>query len=353
MLNKLNLPCAYIGTIGFYINDEVRVLQNTTPDILSLYQMLDECHTKGIKYVSMEVSSHALALNRIEGLTFDYAIYTNLTQDHLDFHKDMDSYAASKQLLFKLLKAKGRAIINNDDEYCEVMKLSNYITYGFNNSDYQLQKYSIDNNQTVFTFKHDEKEYSVYSPLLGKYNVYNLLTMIVVAHEEGYKFDQIIKEIPMLQAPAGRMDTIFYKDNKIIVDFAHTPDAVFNVLNAIKEFAKGQIYSIIGCGGNRDKTKRPKMAFYALTMSDKVIFTNDNPRFEDPDEIIKDMLHNNVKTNYEVITDRKKAIERGIELLDKNDILVILGKGHENYQIINDEKHYHNDMEYVLKICRG
>jgi UDP-N-acetylmuramoyl-L-alanyl-D-glutamate--2,6-diaminopimelate ligase len=149
------------------------------------------------------------------------------------------------------------------------------------------------------------------------------------------------------------MDTIIYNDNKIIIDYAHTPDAVFNILNAVKEFSKGRIYSIIGCGGNRDKTKRPKMAFYALTLSNEVIITTDNPRFEDPLNIINDMLHNNIQNNYEVIIDRKDAIKRGIELLDVNDTLVILGKGHEDYQIINGEKLYHNDKEYVLKICRG
>lgn len=353
MLNKLNIPCAYIGTIGFYMKDTIKVLENTTPDILSIYQMLNECKENGIKYVAMEVSSHALALNRIEGLTFDYTVYTNLTQDHLDFHKDMNEYALIKQKLFKLIKDDGKAVINNDDEYSDVMKIKNYITYGFSKADYQLLNYSIENNNTIFTFRHEDIEYIVKSPLLGKYNIYNLLTMIIVLHEEGLTLPDIINKIPILKAPAGRMDTVYYNDNKIIIDYAHTPDAVFNILNAIKEFSNGRIYSIIGCGGNRDKTKRPKMTFYAVAMCDKVIITNDNPRFENPSDIIDDMLHNSVKDNYEVIPNREEAIKRGVELLTKDDILVILGKGHEDYQIINDEKIHHNDKEYVLKICRG
>jgi len=353
MLNKLNIPCAYIGTIGFYMKDDIRVLENTTPDILSLYQMLDECKENGIKYVALEVSSHALAFNRIDGLTFDYAIYSNLTEEHLDFHKTMEDYAHTKQKLFHLLKSIGKSIINEDDDYAKDMKVNNYLTYGFNKSDYQILKSIVENDNTTFSFRYNNNKHTVKSPLLGRHNIYNLLTMIIVLHEEGISFSEIINKIPILKAPAGRMDTVFYNDNKIIVDYAHTPDAVFNILNAVKEFSNGRIYSIIGCGGNRDKTKRPKMTFYALAMCDKVIITNDNPRFENPDEIIKDMLHNNIKDNYEIIPNREEAISRGIELLTKDDILVILGKGHENYQIINDQRLYHNDKEYVLKICRG
>lgn len=350
MLNKLNRSCAYIGTIGFYIQDDIKVLENTTPDILALYQMLYECKQKGIEYVALEVSSHAIALRRIEGLKFDYAIYTNLTQDHLDFHYTMDNYALTKQKLFKVTN---KSIINNDDEYSNLMKIDSYVTYGFNQSDYQILNYDIKNNKTIFTFRHNDIEYTVNSPLLGRYNVYNLLTAIIFLHQEGFKMNDIIDIIPILKAPAGRMDIVFYHDNRIIIDYAHTPDAVFNILNEVKEFSNGTLYSIIGCGGNRDKTKRSKMTFYALALSDKVIITSDNPRFEDPMEIVNDMLRNNFKNNYEIIIDREEAINRGISLLDKDDILVILGKGHENYQVIKNERKHHNDKEYVLKICRG
>ena len=353
MLNMLNKPTAYIGTIGFYIKDKIIELENTTPDILTTYQLLEECVNNNIKYVSMEVSSHALALNRIKFLEFDYAIFTNLTQDHLDFHHDLDNYAITKQKLFKLLKDDGIGIINNDDNYAYLMKINNYITYGFNKSDYHIKDYIIKKDLLEFRFKYQKKLYKVNSYLLGKYNIYNLLTMIITVHKEGISLSDITQKIPLLKNPNGRMDTIIYNNNRIIIDYAHTPDAILNVLNAVKEFSNAKIYSIIGCGGNRDKTKRPLMANYALNICDKVIITNDNPRFENPFEIVKDMLHNNEKDNYEIILNREEAIKRGIEMLNSNDTLVILGKGHENYQIINDEKIYHNDKETVIKIIKG
>jgi UDP-N-acetylmuramoyl-L-alanyl-D-glutamate--2,6-diaminopimelate ligase len=168
----------------------------------------------------------------------------------------------------------------------------------------------------------------------------------------GYPLNEIIDKVPILKAPPGRIDIINYKNNKIIVDYAHTPDAVFSIISTVKEFSNGKIYSIIGCGGNRDKTKRNKMTFYATSLSDKVIITSDNPRFEDPNDIVKDMLKDIIKTNYEVLIDRKDAIKRGIALLNKNDILLVLGKGHEDYQIINDKRLYHSDKEYILELCK-
>lgn len=354
MLNKSNIPCAYIGTIGCYIKDKIIKLSNTTPDILELYTLLLQCYEEGIKYVVMEVSSHALDLKRVAGLEFNYAIYTNLTVDHLDYHHDLDSYAECKQKLFYMLKKDGIAIINNDDKYKKIMLVhSNNNTYGFKKgSDYQLISFNNNNTQTNFTFKYEYKTYNVTSPLLGQYNVYNILTMIITLHKIGLSLSEIIEKVPILKAPPGRMDTITHQKKTIIVDYAHTPDAVFNVLTTIKEFSKGRIYSIIGCGGNRDKTKRSKMAFYATCLSDHVIITSDNPRNEDPIDIVKDMLKGIVKTNYEVVIDRKDAIKRGINILNDNDILIILGKGHEDYQIIGDQKLYHNDKQYVLELCK-
>ncbi len=353
MLNKMNIPCAYIGTIGFYLKDEVFNLDNTTPDVLELYQLLLKCYQADIKYVVMEVSSHALSLNRLGKIKLDYGIFTNLTVDHLDYHNNLEEYAKCKQKLFYMIKDNGVAIVNNDDNYSEMMKIyPKTITYGFKESDYQIIKYQMNQNKTKFNFKYKDQIYNVNTIIVGQYNVYNLLTMIITLHQEGFNLEDIINKILVLKAPPGRMDTVNYKNNKVIIDYAHTPDAIFNVLNAVKQFSKGNIYSIIGCGGNRDKTKRSRMTFYATELSNFVIITSDNPRNEDPYEIVKDMLDNNVKDNYKVIIDRKQAIKWGISLLDNNDILVILGKGHENYQIIGDNKLYHNDKEYVLKLCK-
>ena len=189
--------------------------------------------------------------------------------------------------------------------------------------------------------------------LLGKHNIYNLMALIAVLDEFGIDNKEILRILGELDAPSGRLEVINYGNNKIIVDYAHTLDAVNNVLNTAKEFSTGKIYSIIGCGGDRDRTKRSPMLKGALELSDKVIVTNDNPRKEDPYNIVNDMLEGNKSaTNYEVILDRKQAIKRGISLLEENDTLMILGKGHENYQIIGDTKYHHDDKETVLQYIK-
>ncbi|MDD2489665.1 MAG: UDP-N-acetylmuramoyl-L-alanyl-D-glutamate--2,6-diaminopimelate ligase [Bacilli bacterium] len=353
MFNKMNIPCAYIGTIGFYLDNEVIELDNTTPDIIKLYEMLIKCYETKMKYVVMEVSSHALKQDRIGKLKFDYGIFTNLTPEHLDYHPDLNDYAVSKQKLFTNLNEEGKAIINIDSEYSDMMMVNKHnITYGYKTSNYQILDYKIKDMKTIFHIRYQNKTYEVITTIPGKYNIYNILTMIITLQQEKIKLTDIIKMTPILKAPPGRMDIINYKNNSIIIDYAHTPDAVFNVLNAIKEYADGKIYCLIGCGGNRDKSKRSKMGFYATTISDFAIITSDNPRYEKPEDIINDMLKGVTKDNYKVIIDRKEAIAYGVEQLNNKDILVILGKGHEDYQIIGDQKLHHSDKEYVLKICK-
>ena len=345
-LNKLNKKTSYIGTIGFHLDGVVTNLDNTTPDILTIYKLLLASYEAGVEYVCMEVSSHALKLGRVANLEFDFAIYSNITSDHLDFHNTIDDYVSSKQLLFKQVKKDGICIINKDDNYYEHMLLSsnNNITYGTNlASDYVIDKYSIKDNKTTFNL--DNTMYS--TNVLGKYNVYNITCLIILLELLKVDKSNIGLLVNSLNTPKGRMDSITYKDNLIIVDYAHTYDAVKKMLNTVKEFAKGKIYSIIGCGGNRDKTKRFPMALVSTNLSDYVIFTNDNPRFEDEKDIINDMTNNLTNYNYEIEYNRKEAIHKGIDLLDKNDILVILGKGHEDYQIIKDKRYYHDDKKEV------
>ena len=345
-LNKLNKKTSYIGTIGFHLDGVVTNLDNTTPDILTIYKLLLASYEAGVEYVCMEVSSHALKLGRVANLEFDFAIYSNITSDHLDFHNTIDDYVSSKQLLFKQVKKDGICIINKDDNYYEHMLLSsnNNITYGTNlTSDYVIDKYSIKDNKTTFNL--DNTMYS--TNVLGKYNVYNITCLIILLELLKVDKSNIGLLVNSLNTPKGRMDSITYKDNLIIVDYAHTYDAVKKMLNTVKEFAKGKIYSIIGCGGNRDKTKRFPMALVSTNLSDYVIFTNDNPRFEDEKDIINDMTNNLTNYNYEIEYNRKEAIHKGIDLLDKNDILVILGKGHEDYQIIKDKRYYHDDKKEV------
>lgn len=347
-LRMLNIKSAYIGTIGFYLNGKEKELNNTTPDIYDLYEMLLEAKEKGCTHIVMEVSSHALYYNRVETLNFDYAIFTNLTRDHFDFHKTLELYALEKQKLFKKLKPNGKAIINIDDKYSTyfTLKENQNIFYGFTNSNYKIDDYKLFLNKTIFTVK--EKENINYeTTLIGKYNIYNLLACIAVLKEMG--FSNLQEIVLKLKPPIGRMDKIMYNDNIIIVDYAHTPDAVEKVLQNVNELTDGNIYTIIGCGGNRDKTKRPIMASIATKNSSYVIFTNDNPRDEEPIDIIKDMTKDIKNNNYEICLDRKEAIKKGMQLLKKNDILLVLGKGHENYQIIKGEKKYFDDKQIILE----
>lgn len=346
-LNDLGIKCAYIGTIGFYINDKIKDLNNTTPDILDLYEMLLNAKDNNCKYVVMEVSSHALSMNRVDSLEFDYAIFSNLTRDHLDYHNDMDNYLKAKQKLFTMLKNEKMAILNIDSPYYKdfLYENNNNISYGFNAGDYQVTDYHITLNGSKFTVNNTNYQ----TKLIGKHNIYNLLCVIILLNKIGIEELKVKEVISCLEAPTGRMDKINYKDNLIIIDYAHTPDAVNNILESVKELNSNHIYTIIGCGGNRDKTKRPIMGDIATKKSDYVIFTSDNPRNEEPNAIINDMIQKLDKNNYEIEINRVNAIIRGIHLLDKNDILLVLGKGHETYQIIGNKKIELDDKKIVLE----
>jgi len=337
-LNLLGDKCAYIGTIGFYINDKVRDLNNTTPDLIDLYEMILEAKKEGCTNIVMEVSSHSLDQRRVDAIKFNYALFTNLTKEHLNYHKDMNKYFKAKKRLLKLLKNNGKIIINDDDKYFKKIKRKS-IRIGFN-SKYKISDYKIKNN-TSFIF--NNKKYNM--KLLGIYNVYNMSFCIKVLECMGY--NNLNKIIKKLDPPSGRMEIVKYRNNSIIIDYAHTPDAVTKIISAVREFSKNKIYTIIGCGGNRDISKRPLMAEIATSLSDYVIFTSDNPRFENPLSILDDMTNKLENNNYEIVVNRKDAIKKGIHLLNNNDILLLLGKGHERYQIIEDKKIYFSDLEEV------
>lgn len=345
-LNNLGEKCAYIGTIGFYIEEKIKDLNNTTPDVLELYEMLIYAYEHKCTYVVMEVSSHALALNRVGNIKFDYALFSNLTRDHLDYHETMEKYLSEKKKLFSMLKNEKKAIINVDSPYYKnfCLETNQNILYGFNDGKYKVSDYktSLDGS----TFYVNDVKYS--TELIGKHNIYNLLCLISLLKEMGYDEDLIVTEVEKLECPRGRMEKIKCNDNLIIIDYAHTPDAVSNLIDSVIDLNSNHIYTIIGCGGNRDKKKRPIMADIATKKSDYVIFTSDNPRFENPKDIIDDMIEGLDKTNYEIEINRVKAIIRGIQLLNKNDILLVLGKGHETYQIIGNQKIDMDDRKIVL-----
>ena len=357
MLNKLGKKTAYIGTNGFYIGKFIKELPNTTPEIIDIYELLIEAKKEGCEYVCLEASSHGLDQNRLKGLKFDFAVFTNLTHEHLGYHKTMENYAKAKQKLFNMLRNNKYAIINNDDNYKDyfIVKGNNNITYSFTKGDYYIKEYNITLSHSTFSVVHNNENYTFSTKMLGKHNIYNSLVSIIILSKIGYTFEEINKVLNTVEGPIGRMENINYKNNNIIIDYAHTPDGIENVLKTTRELKPNKIITVIGCGGGTgsDREKRSEMGNLVLTMSNKTIFTNDNPRDEDPNQIINDLLKEKANDNYIIELDRKTAIKKGIEELTNNDILLILGKGHENYQIIGSNKTHFSDKETVQEIIKN
>ncbi len=351
LLNKLGIKSAYIGTIGFYLPEKHRELVNTTPDLYDLYEMLVEAASDDCEVVAMEVSSQALSNRRLEGLKFDYVGFTNLTQDHLDYHKTMEAYEKAKLELFKNLKNEGTAIINIDDKYGKDFILENNknILIGRNKADYQIEDIKLTNNHSTFKISHLDEIKEVCLPIPGTYNIYNYMNVYVICDLLGLDIDDVIKETLTLKAPTGRYQIVKNDKISVIIDYAHTPDAVLNIIKSVKEYAEGKIITLVGCGGDRDKTKRPIMGKIATENSDFVMFTSDNPRTENPDAILKDITEGLTKNNYKINPDRPSAIKEAINMLEEKDILLVLGKGHEDYQIIGKEKFHLSDYEEVKR----
>lgn len=348
MLKLLDVNVAYIGTLGLYYNNSFYSLDNTTPDILALNKIFSKLKKENITHVVMEVSSHALSQKRINGLTLSYAAFTNLSQDHLDYHQTMENYFKAKLKILKYLK--GPIVLNNDDSYANFFKkkTGKYITIG-TNSNYKLDNYKLYQAGTVINFEYQYNKYTIAIPLIGKHNIYNYLTAFALCSSMGYGILDIINITNSIQNIKGRNELIKASKGLIVIDYAHSPKAVEETLITYTELKKGKIITIIGCGGNRDKTKRPIMGQIATKYSDYVIFTSDNPRDEEPNAILNDITKDLDKDNYEVIESRTKAIKKGVKLLKKHDYLLILGKGHEDYQIIKNVKYHFDDKEEVLK----
>lgn len=346
MLLSLGKKAAYMGTIGFYMPGVKRELNNTTPEILDVYSMITEAIEAGCEYFVMEVSSHSLVQKRIEGLEFSIEAFSNLTEDHLDFHKTMENYLHAKMLILDQLK--GTIIVNSDDAYAKYFETKSYKTLGYNGKDYQILNYEETPKGTLITFKAD-KEYKVETNLKCKYNVYNYLTALGILNTLGFRIEDIINITKDINAPRGRCEQIRVRNSYAVIDYAHTPDAVEKIITSFLENKKGRIITIVGCGGDRDPLKRPIMGEIASRLSDYVIFTSDNPRTEDPNKILEDILKGVTKDNYEVEIDRPTAIRKGLDMLGDNDVLLILGKGHEDYQIIGHTKHHLDDLEEVKK----
>ncbi|MBE6155290.1 MAG: UDP-N-acetylmuramoyl-L-alanyl-D-glutamate--2,6-diaminopimelate ligase [Firmicutes bacterium] len=349
LLRKVGINVAYIGTIGFYYNDEFEKTANTTPDILSLYNNLFKAKEKGCQIVIIEASSIGLKEGRMAGLKFDAAVFTNLTHDHLDYHKTMKEYMIAKLELFRNLKKHGTAIVNIDSRYGKFFTVKKRtITYGFKDATIRCKKH--DESYSNITYVYNGNTYELQSPLFGKYNIYNAMASIGILLTLGIDIEKINEYYPTLEAPKGRINIIDYKTNKIIIDYAHTPDGLKQVLTSASKLTSGKTYVVFGCPGNRDRAKRPIMAKIADKYSDYFIITNDDPHYEDEMQIINDAIKGLESDKYDIIIDRKKAISKGIKLLKKDDTLLILGKGHEDSIIIKDKEIPHNDEKYVKEV---
>ena len=351
LLCSLGIKCAYIGTIGFYMGDENRSLPNTTVDIAELYELLLEANAKGYKHVALEASSQGLDIGRLNTIKFDVAAFTNLTEDHLDYHHTMENYAAAKKLLFEKLKSEGTAVINVDDGWADYFRPENRktVTFGFGPSDYRMVDFE-EKEATKLIYEHAGQMHKIKTKLLGRYNMYNLMTCFACVGALGTSAEEMDRLSFMLESPDGRMDRIQYKNAEIIIDYAHTPDAFEKILDEVRAFAGGKIYMVFGCTGDREREKRPVMVEIALSRCSRAILTVDDIHGEDPEQIFADMLAENKRTNYEVCINRKDAIRKAMTLLKEGDVLLILGKGHEKFIAADSGNIPHNDRQAVLDI---
>lgn len=350
LLNLLGENVAYMGTLGFKYKNEDITLENTTPDILTIYKILLSAIKKGCQIFIMEISSHALSYERIYGLELDYIGFTNLTEDHLDYHKTMANYLNTKLKILDYLSLNGKLLVNIDDDASKkfLEKNNGGFTIGIK-GDLSIKDFTISPDKTKIKFNYQNKDYQVTTNLISKFNVYNYLTAVGILILMNYDLLKIIELTKYLKAPKGRCETYKVNNGYAVVDFAHTPDAVQKVIMAYNELKQNRLITILGCGGDRDPLKRPLMGGIATTLSDYTILTNDNPRTEDPQKIMADILKGVKSKKYEIILDRRLAIKKGIDMMEKDDILLVLGKGHENYQIIGHQKFHLDDVEEIKK----
>ena len=362
VFKRFGIDIGVIGTINYRYGNVVIDAPNTTPQSLDLFKMMSEMVAQNIKYLIMEVSSHALVLGRVKDIEFDIAVWTNLTQDHLDFHKNIENYFNAKYILFSSLKnneknSKKYAIINSDDFYGkkiieQLQKNINILTYSVEDktADFNAYNLILTNLGSSFELKSIYGNKKIQISHIGLHNVYNILAVICICKVVNFDFDKLTFEIEKTSPAPGRFEKIISekKGITVIVDYAHTDDALKNVISSIKNLSPKRLITVFGCGGNRDKTKRPKMAKVACLMSDFVFITSDNPREEDPVEITKDIEKGAIETgknNYKIIVDRRQAIKQAISFAQKGDVVLLAGKGHETYQIIGRNKIHFDDRQ--------
>ncbi len=370
VLNHFGMKTGVLGTINHHCGEKVWASELTTPDAVTLQKRLRDFLALDAKAVTFEVSSHALDQDRVMGVPFNCAVFTNLTRDHLDYHKTMEAYFAAKEKLFALLQPNSRhepiyAIININDEWGRKLHVSPYAqtwTYGEAQSDFQFQIFEIHYSGTKFKLKTPRGETNVNIRLPGRHNVYNSVAAMAVGLAAGASLPTVVEAIEAFAGVPGRLERVpTPRDRHVFVDYAHTDDALKTVLSNLNYIraqskAKGAIITVFGCGGDRDKGKRPLMAQAAVAQSDTVYITSDNPRTEEPMAIIQDILTGvpkellNSKVFVEV--ERRAAIRKAIGSATPNDVVLIAGKGHEDYQIIGNVKHEFSDLKVAQEILQ-
>ncbi|GAB6887009.1 UDP-N-acetylmuramoyl-L-alanyl-D-glutamate--2,6-diaminopimelate ligase [Desulfothermus okinawensis JCM 13304] len=359
LLTHVGLKVGVIGTVNYRWLDYVEDSVLTTPGCMKLHEIIAKMRSQGVDAIIMEVSSHGLAQDRVAGLKFDFAVFTNLTQDHLDYHRDMEDYFSAKaKLFYKYLRHKGTAIINLDDPYGQ--KLVNVLDkkiIGYTISSKNMEKsisahiLSSFRGMQKVRFSYETREWEIQTPFIGTHNVYNLLAAQGVGLAMGLKHEVFKCFEENFKIP-GRMEKVENsKGLNVYIDYAHTPDALARALMAMKDMNFKRTIVVFGCGGNRDRDKRSKMGEAASKYSDVIVVTSDNPRFEDPKKIIEDILPGiNSSKPLVVEVDRKRAIQKAIEIMEKDDALLIAGKGHETYQEIKGVRYPFRDKKVVLEI---
>jgi UDP-N-acetylmuramoyl-L-alanyl-D-glutamate--2,6-diaminopimelate ligase len=346
-----------ISTIANYINETKIPTRYTTPDAIRINELLKQMVDSGCEHAFMEVSSHALKQKRIAGIKFKGALFTNITHEHLDYHKTFRDYIDSKKLLFDhYLDKNSFAIINADDKNGKIMiqntKAKSYSFALKTSADYKGKIMEKHVEGTLLNLNGNE----IWTRFIGVFNAYNLLGVYATAHLLGYEENELLKELSQLKPVDGRFETILSEDKKTaIVDYAHSPDALQNILTAINELQRPNqtLITVIGAGGDRDKTKRPEMAKIAIQHSQKVVLTSDNPRTEDPEAILSDMKEGIPEEDKEkvlTITDRKEGIRTACMLANSGDIILVAGKGHETYQEVNGVRHHFDDREIIKNV---
>ncbi len=345
--------CAYLGTNGKKYKNHSEMIRNTTPDVDRLYKYFSEFIDNGCKTLVMESSSEAMYWHRLDDIQYDICILTNITEDHLNIHKTLENYVECKSRLFSLVKENGYSILNSDSPFFDtVLKYAKgtVVTYGFKKEDTLYIKDYKEEKTLNITFVYKNKEYFVKSSLLGNFNVLNIAASILACACRGESIEKIVKKIENLKQIEGRFEVLdFHQNYTLILDYAHTTDAFNHILEYLNKIKKGRIITLTGSAGGRERKKRPAMGKAVLDQSDFVVFTMDDPRYEKVSDIIDDLLLETDKKNYIRIEDRRQAIKYALDMAKKDDIVLIAGKGRDNYMAVEDQYLPYNDYEEIVK----